>query len=475
MVGKTSKEKPAESKAALVRYREKRDFSQTSEPSGGQRPKESPASQKGLAFVIQKHAASRLHFDLRLELDGVMKSWAVPKGPSMDPAVKRLAMQVEDHPMEYNTFEGTIPKGQYGGGTVMLWDRGRYTPNEIQSKELDSDTVRRSLREGKLAFTFHGERLNGAFVLVRTRLDKGRAQWLLIKQNDDTITSHRDVVDEVVTSVASGRQMEEIAESGDGAWQSDRNSGDNDRNADSTGSLVDLLRIFEEDDAIKPMMVEESTPPASGSWAIERRYHGLRTFVLLSSELVKLIVPSGFPQESKTGFAAQTSKIERELKKLATAVNGVCVFDGWVTQSGKLVIADVLIANAELVVSQPWLERRRILDDMISVFRTADDARQLGQAWAPESPILLSKERTANDSKEQGQNVPNVPTQKRSGAQTRESQPSKLLFVANSLIVDATEFDDLSDTTGESELVAKRIDATYEGGVSSSWRIVSVK
>src|SRR5688572_1037604 len=112
----------------LTEYRRKRDFKKTAEPQGGASKR--AAKSKQLGFVIQKHAATRLHFDLRLELDGVMKSWAVPKGPSADPAVKRLAMQVEDHPIEYNTFEGTIPKGEYGGGTVMLWDQGWYEPEK---------------------------------------------------------------------------------------------------------------------------------------------------------------------------------------------------------------------------------------------------------------------------------------------------------------------------------------------------------
>ena len=127
----------------LAEYRKKRDFSRTQEPAGGR----ARASQK-LAFVIQKHAASHLHYDLRLELDGVMKSWAVPKGPSLDPSVKRLAMQVEDHPIEYNSFEGTIPKGEYGGGTVMLWDRGTYSYGGANPDPLEG--LRGGYQEGRL-------------------------------------------------------------------------------------------------------------------------------------------------------------------------------------------------------------------------------------------------------------------------------------------------------------------------------------
>src|SRR5919109_630080 len=155
--------KPSKSaEPLLAEYRRKRDFTKTAEPRGG-----SAASKQKLAFVIQKHAASHLHYDLRLELDGVMKSWAVPKGPSLDPSVKRLAMQVEDHPIEYNKFECTIPKGEYGGGTVMLWDRGTYTyggsdPDPIQG-------LRRGHEKGDFKFVLHGKRLRGSWVLVRTR------------------------------------------------------------------------------------------------------------------------------------------------------------------------------------------------------------------------------------------------------------------------------------------------------------------
>src|SRR5262245_12611651 len=148
----------------LTEYHRKRDFSRTDEPAGGGEKKKAKASK--LEFVIQKHAATRLHFDLRLELDGVMKSWAVPRGPSPDPMDKRLAVQVEDHPMEYNQFEGTIPKGEYGGGTVMLWDRGWY---EAEEKDVGTDGLRAQVANGDLKILFHGKRMKGGWVLVRTR------------------------------------------------------------------------------------------------------------------------------------------------------------------------------------------------------------------------------------------------------------------------------------------------------------------
>ncbi len=186
----------------LHEYRKKRRFDVTPEPAG----KEAPAARRGkkLAFVIQKHRATALHYDLRLEWDGVMLSWAVPKGPSRDPAVKRLAMQVEDHPIEYNKFEGIIPEGEYGGGTVMIWDKGTWTP--------EMPEVEAAIRKGDLKFSLHGKKLRGSWVLVRTRPRPGqeRASWLLIKHRDDWAGTE-DVTELEPRSIVSNRLLVEIA------------------------------------------------------------------------------------------------------------------------------------------------------------------------------------------------------------------------------------------------------------------------
>jgi len=213
----TRKRTTKTTKKPLAEYKRKRDFAKTAEPSGGTG---SRRSGRGLRFVIQKHAASHLHFDFRLELDGVMKSWAVPKGPSYDPSVRRLAMEVEDHPIEYNTFEGTIPKGQYGGGTVMIWDRGTYDAEDGGGVE----SLREGYERGDLKFVMRGKRMHGGWVLVRMRREGDRAQWLLIKHRDETADPKYDVVADEMTSAVSGRTMEEIATRKGRVWQSNRDS-----------------------------------------------------------------------------------------------------------------------------------------------------------------------------------------------------------------------------------------------------------
>ncbi|MBU2135802.1 MAG: ATP-dependent DNA ligase, partial [Alphaproteobacteria bacterium] len=187
----------------LARYREMRDFAKTAEPSGA----DGVTPSKRLRFVIQKHAATRLHYDFRLELDGVFKSWAVTRGPSRDPADKRLAVATEDHPLGYGDFEGTIPKGEYGGGSVMLWDRGYWAPEPGFDPE-------KALKKGELKFVLEGERLHGSWVLVRMKRDKTggkRENWLLIKHRDEAAVEGDDLLKTADTSVASGRAMDAIA------------------------------------------------------------------------------------------------------------------------------------------------------------------------------------------------------------------------------------------------------------------------
>ena len=244
----------------LVEYRRKRDFGKTAEPEGGGKAtRKTPVRstrEPRLEFVVQKHAASHLHFDLRLELDGVMKSWAVPKGPAPDPSIKRLAMQVEDHPMEYNSFEGTIPEGEYGGGTVMLWDRGWYEPE----KGGGEDGVREGYKKGDLKVVFHGKRLKGSWVLVRTRgwggggsRGSGKPSWLLIKHRDEHAEDGDALVERHQTSVVSKKTMEQIG----GAtkrrvWHSNRGQG-----VRSPGRLASAAGAGGDGDRKRPRTVAE--------------------------------------------------------------------------------------------------------------------------------------------------------------------------------------------------------------------------
>ncbi len=192
----------------LSEYKSKRNFNVTPEPAGDAAGGKKEGT--GLLYVIQKHRASQLHYDFRLEWNGVLLSWAVPKGPSVDPAVKRLAMQVEDHPVEYGKFEGVIPEEEYGGGTVMVWDEGTWEP--------ESEDVDAALKKGDLKFTLHGKKLEGSWVLVRTRgfgSGKGRSTWLLIKHRD-AHAGKGEITEEKPYSAATRRLLADIAREGGG-------------------------------------------------------------------------------------------------------------------------------------------------------------------------------------------------------------------------------------------------------------------
>ena len=272
----------------LAKYQQMRDFSQTAEPSG-QDAKVVPS--EALRFVIQKHAASHLHFDLRLEYDGTFRSWAVPKGPSLDPKDRRMAMEVEDHPLDYGDFEGTIPKGQYGGGTVMLWDRGYWAP------EKGFEKIGAALAKGELKFVMEGERMHGSWVLVRTKRDsRGKASWLLIKHRDEGAQDGNPTgPTDDDRSVASGRTMVEIT-NGKGraaspfmtakgaaagsVWQSNRDDSapaglhaqTQAKASAAKTKTVDRLPDFVDPQLTK--LVEK--PPSGAGWAHEIKFDGYR-------------------------------------------------------------------------------------------------------------------------------------------------------------------------------------------------------
>ncbi len=190
---------------SLQPYRDRRSADRTPEPAGRLTPV--PGSR---IFVVQKHDATNLHWDFRLELDGVLKSWAVPKGPSTDPRDKRLAVTTEDHPLAYRNFEGTIPEGEYGAGTVLVWDRGTYRVlTERDDRAADPETA---IEKGHIAVWLDGEKLKGGYALTRTRGRGEKSQWLLVKMRDEEADARRNPVSTQPESVISGRTLEEIAE-----------------------------------------------------------------------------------------------------------------------------------------------------------------------------------------------------------------------------------------------------------------------
>ncbi|HET7684031.1 MAG TPA: DNA polymerase ligase N-terminal domain-containing protein, partial [Marmoricola sp.] len=193
----------------LSRYRQMRDFERTAEPAGG-----TPEPHEGRRFVVQRHRASSRHYDLRFEIDGVLASWAVPKGPTLDPTVKRMAIHVEDHPLEYAAFEGVIPKGEYGGGDVIVWDQGTWEPH-------DTDDPAAAVADGELHADVYGEKLRGRLVLLRRGSEGDKESWLLVHKHDEYAVEGWDPEDHP-RSVVSGRTNEEVKADPAARWHSDR-------------------------------------------------------------------------------------------------------------------------------------------------------------------------------------------------------------------------------------------------------------
>jgi bifunctional non-homologous end joining protein LigD len=276
---------------SLREYRRKRDFQATPEPAGNEARRG-----RGWSYVIQKHAASRLHYDFRLELDGVLKSWAVPKGPSLDPREKRLAVETEDHPVEYGGFEGVIPEGQYGGGTVMLWDRGTWDPR---------DDPRQGLREGKLVFTLRGSKLRGRWALVKLK-PRGRAlkerDWLLIKEKDEESRPRgKEITESEPRSVESQRDLDQIARDRDRTWGSNRDESKKRRVSRYRVSQAprSAARASGARRAAMPAEVEPqqatlvAQPPEGDEWLHEMKFDGYRILARLDGGRVRLTSRGG--------------------------------------------------------------------------------------------------------------------------------------------------------------------------------------
>ena len=275
--------------APLEEYRHKRDFTHTPEPAGSPAASTSgdaPATAPSLRYVVQKHAATALHYDFRLELDGVLMSWAVPKGPSLDTHDKRLAVHVEDHPIDYGSFEGGIPKGEYGGGTVMVWDAGTWEPH---------GDPRAGLAKGDFKFTLHGSKLNGLWVLVRMKPRPGgkRENWLLIKERDEFVRPREeyDVIAEQPDSVSTGRSLEEIAASASKP-PSGADAAADAASASARADAVAAPSVQRPDAPVAPvapipavidieLATLVDTPPVGPEWVAEAKYDGYRVLIVL--------------------------------------------------------------------------------------------------------------------------------------------------------------------------------------------------
>jgi len=374
---------------ALEKYRTKRNFRVTPEPRG----KVARKAGKALSFIVQKHAASHLHYDFRLELGGVLLSWAIPKGPSLDPADKRLAVHVEDHPLEYGSFEGVIPKGQYGAGTVMLWDRGTWQPKE--------DPVA-GYAKGHLKFELDGENLKGGFDLIRTRGSKfggktGDQAWLLIKEKDAYARSGAPIVETAPNSVTTGRSVKEIATARTNVWQSKLSAKANVKAGaiakakpaapKKTGRAVDAMPAGAMPNGAKaaalPAMLSPmlttlvATAPTAANWLHEVKYDGYRILGRIEKGRARLFSRNG--KDWTAAFAAIAADLAKLPVRAAWIDGEVVVVDAAgrtsfqalqnaLTNKGaplSFFAFDVIHLNGYDLRAVPLTERKRLLRGIV--------------------------------------------------------------------------------------------------------------
>jgi bifunctional non-homologous end joining protein LigD len=392
---------------ALDTYRKKRKFDITREPRGGR------VKRGGDAFVIQKHAATRLHYDLRLELDGVMKSWAVTRGPSLVPGDKRLAVHVEDHPKEYNSFEGTIPKGQYGGGTVLIWDEGRWIPDYDPHK---------GYAKGHLQFELKGKKLKGHWHLVRMRKRTGEKQepWLLIKSEDEAARTadEPDILEEKPRSAVSRRTMEAIAKAGDAVWESKKSVAENVRqlkegkkakqnsahpresgdpgatarkakkkkkpdsrlrgNERSKGGKRKRKHASALPDFIPPQLASlHDKPPDSDNYVHEVKFDGYRVQARLADGKVKLLTRKGLNWANKfqlvadavAELGAESALIDGEIVVEENGISDFSALQEAIKTGGSdrfvYYVFDLMHLDGADLTEQPLFERKSALKDLL--------------------------------------------------------------------------------------------------------------
>jgi len=368
----------------LQKYNQKRDFKLTKEPPG-----KKAKSKTGDFFCVQKHDATRLHYDFRLELDGVLLSWAVTKGPSIDPADKRLAVRTEDHPLEYGTFEGTIPEGQYGGGTVMLWDQGSWSPDE---------DPRRGLKAGKLKFHLKGEKLNGQWTLVRMRGgdNEKRENWLLIKDKDEASGKSKTFLDKHALSVKTGRTLDQIAKDHDAVWGAPANDKrphppsssprrkpgsmhSPSRPMDSGLRRNDVNKLVKKYPGVQLATLVDTAPQGS-DWIHEIKFDGYRLLGYVDGGDVALLTRNGndwtkkFPDLKKSLADLDVENAVLDMEAVVMDDDGKTNFQklqNTLSEDGPHVpihayVFDLLHLNGKKLTDQPLLARKKALEKILS-------------------------------------------------------------------------------------------------------------
>ena len=416
-------------KNLLAEYNAKRDFAKTPEPSG-----EARGSTSGNLFIVQKHDATRLHWDLRLEVDGVLKSWAVTKGPSPDPEIKRLAVRTEDHPMSYAEFEGVIPKGEYGGGTVMLWDRGTWSPVKGKSsKDID---------KGHLHFSLRGERMKGEWLLIRLKKKPGekRENWLLRKLQDDHAENGDALVERELTSVLTGRSMAEIAAEKAGEYslagkkddafltQMEKASSCNAKTARAKRRNDGPLPKFR-----KPQLatlVDEV--PAGNGWMHEIKFDGYRTIVAAKGKQVRVFTRNG---------KDWTDKFAPLVEALRSLDLPACLIDG-----------EIVATDAKGNPDFSSLQR---------VLKRGHGAQADGDALQFHAFDLL--ELAGEDLKA----LPNIERKERLEALLSKSEPP--VFLAEHIIGAGEKLYQTMCGAGQEGIISKKMDAPYRHARSKAW------